>query len=69
MIEPEPIARVRVSLKEVEPEIWRRMDVPLGLSLQGLHDVIQAAVGWEHYHLFEFRIGGKLYGLPEPEED
>lgn len=69
MTEPEQIARIRVSINEIEPEIWRRIDVPLGLSLKGVHDAIQAAMGWQDYHLFEFRIGGRLYGLPEPLED
>ena len=69
MTKPEPIARVRISLKEIEPEIWRQVEVPLGLSLKGLHDVIQAAMGWQDYHLFEFRIGEKLYGIPDPERD
>jgi hypothetical protein len=26
---PEPIARVRISLKHVEPAIWRLVEVPL----------------------------------------
>ena len=39
------------------------------MTLKGLHDVVQAVFGWQDYHLFEFRIGEKLYGIPEPEED
>jgi hypothetical protein len=69
MSSSEQIARVRISLKDIEPEIWRLVEVPLGLNLKGLHDVIQAVFGWQDYHLFEFRIGEKLYGLPEPEDD
>jgi hypothetical protein len=65
----EKIARVRISLTEIEPEIWRVVAMPLGMNLKGLHDVIQAVFGWQDYHLFEFRIGEKLYGIPEPEED
>ena len=65
----EQLARVRISLKGIEPEIWRRVDVPLGMSLKGLHDVIQAVMGWRDYHLFEFQIGQKLYGLPDPPDD
>jgi Plasmid pRiA4b ORF-3-like protein len=65
----EPYARIRISLQEIEPEIWRRVDVPLGVNLRGLHDVIQALFGWADYHLFEFRIGEKLYGVPAPDED
>lgn len=69
MSSPEQIARVRISLKEIEPEIWRLVAVPLGLNLKGLHDVIQAVFGWQDYHLFEFQVGEKLYGLPDPPED
>lgn len=69
MSSPEKIACVRISLKEIEPEIWRRVEVPLGMSLKGLHDVIQAVMGWQDYHLFEFRIGQKLYGIPDPLDD
>ena len=43
MTRPEKIARLRISLKHIEPEIWRLVEVPLGMSLKGLHDVIRAA--------------------------
>jgi hypothetical protein len=66
---PEKIARVRISLDEIEPEIWRLVALPVGMNLKGLHDVIQAVFGWQDYHLFEFRIGEKVYGIPWPEED
>lgn len=69
MTDPEPIARIRIGLAEIRPEIWRRVEAPLALSLKGLHDVIQAAMGWLDYHLFEFRIGDRLYGIPEPDWD
>jgi len=65
----EPIARVRISLKHIEPEIWRLVEVPLGLHLKGLHDVIQAAFCWLDYHLFEFQIGARRYGVPDPDSD
>jgi hypothetical protein len=66
---PEKIVRIRISLTEIAPEIWRRVEVPINLHLKGLHDVIQAVFAWEDYHLFEFRIGDKLYGIPAPGED
>lgn len=65
----EQIARVRIGLNDIEPEIWRLVEVPLGTHLKGLHDVIQAAMGWQDYHLFEFRIGDKRYGIPEGDWD
>ena len=62
----ERIARLRIALEDIEPEIWRRVEVPLDLNLKGLHEIIQAAMGWQDYHLFEFAIGDKAYGLPDP---
>lgn len=69
MTAPEQIARIRISLNHIEPEIWRLVEVPLGTHLKGLHDVIQAAMGWQDYHLFEFRVGDKRYGIPEGDWD
>lgn len=65
----ESVARIRITLNDIAPEIWRRVEVPLELSLQGLHDVIQAVMAWQDYHLFAFTIGEKVYGLPDPEWD
>jgi hypothetical protein len=65
----ERIARVRIVLDDIEPEIWRRVEVPLDFSPKGLHDVIQGAMGWLDYHLYEFAVGDKIYGLPDREGD
>ena len=69
MTNSEQIARIRISLKDIEPEIWRLVEVPLGMHLKGLHDVIQAVMGWRDCHLFEFRIGEKRYGIPDADLD
>lgn len=50
----EPVARLRIELREIEPRLWRRVDVPLSSTLLALHDVIQTVVGWTDSHLFEF---------------
>ena len=66
----EPIARIRIELQEIEPKIWRRVDVPLSSTLLALHDFIQFAFRWTDSHLFEFEIGDRRYGQPEyPEYD
>jgi len=62
----EAIARLRISLADWEPEIWRIVEVPLGGSLKMVHDVIQAAMGWQDYHLWEFEVAGKRYGPTDP---
>ena len=63
----ETIARLRISLDDIEPEIWRTVDMPVAGSLKMLHDVIQAAMGWRDYHLWEFEAGERRYGLPDPD--
>ncbi len=63
----ETIARLRISLNDTDPEIWHVVDVPLTASLKMLHDIVQAAMGWEDYHLWEFETGDRRYGLPDPE--
>lgn len=63
----ETIARLRISLDDIEPEIWRTVDMPVAGSLKMLHDVIQAAMGWQDYHLWHFEAGERRYGLPDPE--
>jgi hypothetical protein len=40
-------------------------DVPLSK----LHRVIQAAMGWDGYHMHHFAAGGELYGEPDPDFD
>src|SRR5947209_17892066 len=63
------IARIRVELNDIDPTIWRRIEVPLTTSLKGLHDVIQAVMPFENYHLFLFDVDDKRYGIPDREWD
>lgn len=62
MFEQSNAAQIRVSLDEIEPEVWRRLVLPLDWNLDQLHLAIQAAFNWWNYHLHEFRIGGLRYG-------
>lgn len=63
------IIQLKIILKEVEPTVWRRVQVPADYPLRRAHDVVQAAMGWFDMHLHEFRIGHKVYGQPEIEGD
>jgi|GEM_PF-1676254 len=60
----EQVARIRIELRELEPMIWRRVDVPLSSTLEALHHIIQAAFRWQDYHLYEFNVGERVYGVP-----
>lgn len=62
-----PIHELRITLLELAPPIWRRVQVPASMSLDRFHRVIQAAMGWRQEHLYEFTIDGVLYGLPDRE--
>ena len=43
-----------VSLRYIEPRIWRRFLLPEGASFLDLHDAIQIAGDWTNDHLFAF---------------
>jgi hypothetical protein len=58
------IATLRIELLDTDPLIWRQVEVPTSITLKGLHDVVQAAMGWDDQHLWEFRIGRQVYGQP-----
>ncbi len=58
---------LKITLRESEPPIWRRVAVTDDLSLARLHDVIQIAMGWMGSHLHEFHVGDRTYGVPDPD--
>jgi hypothetical protein len=63
------IARVRITLDDVEPTILRRIEAPLDIRLERLHLTIQAAMGWDNKHLYEMRAGDVGWSTPYPEAD
>lgn len=65
MSKPERIAVIRIELEDIEPLIWRRVAVRESVNLKDIHCVIQAAMGWQDYHLWQFIIGDDVYGPPE----
>lgn len=62
------IARIRIELEHIAPRIWRRVDVSLTTNLRALHEIIQAVMPWENYHLYQFAVGERVYGEPDPED-
>lgn len=74
------VLRVRVDLAYAQPPIWRRLDLRSDLTLDVVHQVLQAAFGWTDSHLHRFSLGGgpfdatsQLFLCPfdvgEPEDD
>jgi len=61
------IYQLKITLKDIEPAIWRRIQIAGDITLFRLHEYIQIVMGWENYHMHEFRINSKRYGRPELE--
>jgi Plasmid pRiA4b ORF-3-like protein len=62
----EAIYQIKIVLLGTEPPIWRRVLVPAHFTLAQLHDVAQAAMGWDDSHLHQFYIGRQRFGIPDP---
>ncbi|MEA2058268.1 MAG: plasmid pRiA4b ORF-3 family protein [Actinomycetota bacterium] len=52
---------LRVSLNDVEPEIWRVIEVADPGTLGDLHGALIGAMGWEDSHLHSFMVGEETY--------
>ena len=63
------IYQLKITLQDIRPPIWRRIQVPGFITLNQLHEIIQEAVGWENYHLHLFEIGRDTYTAPGMDED
>jgi hypothetical protein len=65
---PSEVFPLKVTLLGTMPPIWRRLLAPADLTLAQLHDVLQAAMGWEDGHMHEFSVGQRRIGRPDPED-
>ena len=65
----DPIYQLKITLLGVRPAVWRRVLVPAKFRLIKVHKIIQAAMGWQDYHLHQFVIGGMRYSYPYPGTD
>jgi hypothetical protein len=61
------IARLKITLNDVEPLVLRRIEIPFDIRLDRLHEVLQAAMGWSNSHLYEICAGGVGWGLTDPD--
>ena len=66
---PTTVHQLKVTLLEIRPLIWRRLQVPSAINLRRLHDVLQAAMGWTQSHLYRFEVGDQEFGEPDPDFD
>ena len=63
----------KVTLADVTPAVWRRIEVPASYSFWDLHVAVQDAMGWLDYHLHMFRVpnptSGTIDEIGIPDED
>jgi hypothetical protein len=62
------IYQLKVTLKQIRPPIWRRIQVYSDITLPELHVILQAAMGWTNSHLHQFMVGKTYYGAPDIDE-
>jgi len=63
------IYQIKVTLLGTSPPVWRRLLVPADFTLEQLHSVLQASMGWENCHMHDFRVGSQRFGKPLPGEN
>ena len=74
---PPNIYQFKITLKDIQPPIWRRIQVPEDYTFHQLHVAIQHAMGWEStrydYHLHQFDIfnprTSKMIAISIPDPD
>lgn len=66
--QPSQIYQIKVTLDNIRPPIWRRIQVPDNYTLGKLHDFLQIVMGWQNYHLHQFIIDEEAYSDPAVDE-
>ena len=51
--------RLRIALQDVQPPIWRHLELPSRFTLEDLHEALILAFGWSDTHLHAFVPEGK----------
>lgn len=56
------IYRLKITLRDTEPSIWRRLEVYAGMEMDSLATAIDTVFGWSGDHMGEFKIKGRTIG-------
>lgn len=51
------VYQFKVKLVDTKPAIWRQFVVHYAHSFQELHHIVQAVMGWETMHAYQFTVG------------
>lgn len=61
------IFRLKITLMDCKPTIWREIEAASNMTLAALHGVLQALMGWHDSHLWAFEAGDKRFEFPDPD--
>ncbi len=54
---------IKVSIRDTHPPVWRRLQIPEGITFHELNAIIQLAFDWCGYHAYNFEVGATLYEI------
>jgi Plasmid pRiA4b ORF-3-like protein len=60
---------LRVSMRDITPEVWRRLRIRSDMPLPKLARVLEQAMGWYGHHLHMFDVRGLLFGVPDEDAE
>ncbi len=63
------VYQFKITLEEITPAIWRRVQVESDITLRQLSFIIQTAMGWAGGHLHLFYIGAAQYSAPHEDSE
>lgn len=69
------VYKFRIELDELQPKIWRQIQVPETYTFWDLHVAIQDVMGWQDYHMHQFEMLNpkteqrEYLGYPEQDPD
>lgn len=52
---------IKVAIRDTHPPVWRRLQIPEGITFHELNAIIQLAFDWCGYHAYEFEVGATLH--------
>jgi len=59
------VLRLKVTLRNSVPEIWRQVEVVSTNTLAQLHRVLQVAMGWTDSHLHQYWQGDRCFSMAD----
>lgn len=68
---PKPLSvfQLKITLKDVEGPVWRRVQLDSHSTLKSVHLVLNEAMGWNNSHLHEFVFDDRRFSDPEIDDE